>query len=268
MSERNDDGTRIGRRVPIVKRSRIIAIAAVTVLLGALILAVAPAASPWGGWKPATCLPDHCFCEAIRNQLVKQPSNSISGLAFVAVALLVLLAQRTRINRQARVYATLYACASAIVGLGTVFYHASFTFWGQTADVLGMYLIVTLLVMYSAVRLRALEPARAAFIYIVGNAALLTGLILVPGARRHVFAALVVVAITLELDARRKGPRASNPRLFLAAIAVLAAGFAIWSLDITRAVCAPASWLQGHAVWHVATACSAWLVFLYYDERA
>jgi hypothetical protein len=76
------------------------------------------------------------------------------------------------------------------------------------------------------------------------------------------------IAIALEFDARRKRLRAADPRLFVAAVGVLAAGFVIWSLDITRTVCAPTSWLQGHAVWQVATAVSAWLVFLYYDERA
>jgi hypothetical protein len=215
----------------------------------------------WSTWRPATCFPDHCFCEAIRDQLVRQPANTLSGAAFLGVALLVLFSRRGSINA---VYTQVFAGACALVGIGTIFYHASLTFVGQTVDVLGMYLVATFVVLYNLSRIRLLPPRTFAATYIAGNAALLAGLIMVPLARRYIFAALILLAIALEVGARRNNPTApGDTRAFAAALVILLGGFAIWTLDITRAVCAPQSWLQGHAVWHLAGAASTWLVFRY-----
>ena len=215
----------------------------------------------WTTWRPATCFPDHCFCEAIRDQVVRQPANTLSGAAFLAVALLVLRSRSGSINA---VYARLFAGACALVGAGTMFYHASLTFVGQTVDVLGMYLVATFVVLYNVSRIRYLPPRTFAAAYIGGNTVLLAGLILIPAARRYIFAALIILAVALELTARRRIPQAiGDTKAFAAALLVLLAGFAIWTLDITRLVCAPHSWLQGHALWHLAGAASTWLVFRY-----
>lgn len=41
--------------------------------------------------------------------------------------------------------------------------------------------------------------------------------------------------------------------------------FVIWILDFTRFVCAPESWVQGHAAWHILGAVAAWYLFRYYS---
>jgi hypothetical protein len=204
-------------------------------------------------------MPDHCFCEAVRSELIRQPANTISGLSFILVAVLVLSSANT--IAMPRVYRRLYAFAAALIGIGTMFYHASLTFWGQTADVLGMYLIATFLVVLNLARVRRLSDAALVTIYLAGNATLLGGLIVLPAARRYVFALLVILAVFLELLARRREPTRRETRFVTAAVAVLAFGFLIWSLDITRTWCAPTSWLQGHAVWHIAGATAAWLIY-------
>ena len=85
-------------------------------------------------WREASCLPDRCFCEAVQSGTVRQPANAISSSAFVVMALLVLMRSRTPT-------AWRFAGAALVVGVGSAFFHASLTFWGQTADVLGMYLV-------------------------------------------------------------------------------------------------------------------------------
>jgi hypothetical protein len=221
---------------------------------------VADLPSIWGGWPVATCFPDHCFCEATRDQLVRQPANAVSGAAFIGVAVLVLLAPAGPLTRTFR---ALYASAAAIIGAATIFYHASLTFAGQTADVLGMYLIVTLVLVDQLARRQAWRVHRVAATYLLGNSVLLGGLILLPQARRYVFAALVVLVIILELAGRAKRPAQVQNKLFRAAVALLLGGFVAWVLDIMRITCSPASWLQGHALWHVAGALAAWLLYRY-----
>ena len=224
----------------------------------------------WETWRPATCLPNHCFCERVLDQLVKQPANAISGTLFLGLAALILLNSLADMKAGVAqpfatrpVFPVLFAAAITMVGLGTTFYHASLTFAGQTADVLGMYLIVTFILFYSLACLKRIPPYAAALGYVIGNGVLLTGLILVPAARRYVFAVLVIAAITLEMRARHRNREASQPYWFALAIGTLAIGFIIWSLDITRIICDPSSWIQGHAVWHMCGALAIWFVFLY-----
>ena len=192
---------------------------------------------------------------------MRQPANTLSGAAFLIVAILILNAAS---KSHTPASSKLFALAVALVGVGTMFYHASLTFVGQTMDVLGMYLVATYVVLYNSARIWPMSAKAMSTAYIAGNAVLLSGLVLLPTARRYVFAVLILIAIALEITARREdaAPR-SNGRLFGTALLVLLVGFGIWVLDITRIVCAPHSWLQGHAIWHVAGAVATWLIFRY-----
>jgi hypothetical protein len=218
-------------------------------------------------------MPAACFCEAIREQLVRQPANTLSSLAFVLLALLAFGMARRRHGGGASllqvhpVLPRLYGAALALVGLGSAFYHASLTFAGQTADVLGMYLIASFMAAYAAARLFDLSARTTGAIYAVGNAGLLLLLLEAPELRRYLFGVLVIAALALELRARRRAAVRPDGRWLGAGLAALAAGFGIWSLDIIGIACAPTSLLQGHAVWHVLTAASAGLLFLYYDSE-
>jgi hypothetical protein len=196
----------------------------------------------------------------MRDQLVRQPANAVSGAAFIGVAVLVLLTPAAPLTPTFR---ALYAAAAAIIGAATIFYHASLTFAGQTADVLGMYLIVTLVLVDQLARRQAWRAHQVAITYLLGNCALLGGLILLPQARRYVFAALVLLVVILELAGRAKRPAQVQDKLFVAAVALLLGGFVAWVLDIMRITCSPESWLQGHALWHVAGALAAWLLYRY-----
>jgi hypothetical protein len=88
-------------------------------------------------------------------------------------------------------------------------------------------------------------------------AALLAAL---PGANRPLFVAAGAVAVaaeaSLHLRGRRPGPGAGVRRVaWLAAGAALAVGVAAYVLGVDGGIlCSPGSWLQPHAVWHVAQA--------------
>jgi hypothetical protein len=243
-------------------------------VVGVLALSTQP--SPWADLRPATCMPDRCFCEATRDSLVRQPINTISGLLFLPVGLLILFsagaalpagAAGENLLRSRPVYARLFGGATILVGLGTAFYHASLTFVGQTVDVLGMYLLVTFLLVYNLSRLSP-QPQRVVLgLYVAGNAALLVLLVTVPELRRHVFAALVVAVLASELLIRRRRAVRMRTAYLLGGVLVLAAGFGIWVLDLTGVACDPDGWLQGHAVWHMAGAAATWLVFRFYRSE-
>ena len=218
--------------------------------------------SAWEGWPRATCLPDHCFCEAIAAGPVAQPANSWSSLAFVLAGLLIAhwpgLAGAGSPNRMTRdpVYRQLFGYALVATGLGSFFYHASLTFAGQVADMTGMYFVITFALLYC---MTALSSAAAVTTFVLGNAALMAFQVNFPDLRRYVFAVLVISVLWLE---HRR--RSANRKWLWRGAAALTLGFVFWVLDITRVICEPTSIVQGHAAWHSLGALAGWFLFRYY----
>lgn len=230
----------------------------------------------WRSWRPATCLPDDCFCEEIRPGAIAQPANTWSSLSFVLVGLSVLFSAprrrfanfnttRSNLAIENRAAAQLYAAALFVIGLGSAFYHASLSFVGQFFDVLGMYLLITFVILLNFSRLNKLPRPGFAAWFIILNAVLAYFLIVFPEVRRHIFGGLVIATLSLEFLARPKKIPAQNHYLLLA-VAAFGLGFLVWILDITKILCAPTSWLQGHALWHVMGAVAAGLLFLHYKR--
>ena len=217
----------------------------------------------WEGWPRATCLPDHCFCEAIAAGPVAQPSNAWSSLTFVLAGLLIAhwpgLAgaggSQSRMNIDPS-YRQLYGYALVATGLGSYFYHASLTFAGQVADMTGMYLTITFALLYCLSGASRFATLTA---YVLGNACLMWFQVNFPDLRRYVFGMLVLSVLWLE---NRR--RWVNRKWLWRGAAALGLGFVFWVLDITRSVCAPASTVQGHAVWHSLGALAGWFLFRYY----
>jgi dihydroceramidase len=226
--------------------------------------------------EPASCLPDHCFCEAIRTSGIAQPANTWSCLGFVWLGLFVLwLAFEDARNKKIAAdssplhpgYSVLYGAALILTGVGSAALHATLSLAGQFTDVFGMYLIGTFIVLQGISRLSRLSPKIAIFSYLFSNTLLAILLWFFPPARRYAFALLVIVAIVIQIRAQNR-ERPGSSRYFWLAAAALALGFVFWILDITKVLCSPHSWLQGHAVWHLLSAVASGLVYLHFRSAA
>ncbi len=102
--------------------------------------------SVWSDLAPATCLPEACFCEAVGDGLIRQPSNTWSNLGFCVAGLVMLREWRASRVRGApsSAEALTFAIAVFLVGVTSGLYHASMSFIGQTLDVQSMDLVVLL----------------------------------------------------------------------------------------------------------------------------
>jgi hypothetical protein len=218
--------------------------------------------------RAASCMPDSCFCEAIRSDGIKQPANTWSSLAFVVVAGMVLMRRTGKPSAGRAGYPLLYAFTLLVIGFGSAYFHATLSFRGQFADVLGMYLLATVALLYSIGRLRPLSAATLVTSYIATNAVLAMLLYWMPVVRRVVFALLILAVLIVEILGRRKRGTSSDTRHLKIAAAIMALAFAIWILDFTRILCRPESWIQGHSLWHVLGAVAAWYLLLYFEESA
>lgn len=222
---------------------------------------------PWENWRPATCLPDDCFCEAIRDGLVRQPANTWTSLAFVAAALFVAARvfrrEGPRSGPLPSAEAALLAGSLALVGLGSAFYHASLTFPGQVLDVSGMYLVATFILFHRLGPRFGVPPLLSVPGFVLANAALMTAQVTTPSLRRIVFGALLAAALFVEWRSSRAG------RTWLAAGAsLMVVAFAIWVVDRQRLACAPDSLIQGHALWHLLGALASVCLYLNYEAEA
>lgn len=225
------------------------------------------ASSPWAVWRPGTCFPDDCFCEAIGAGLVRQPANTWSSFAFVLVAAWV-VAQHARSRGDARAALSraetaLLVGSLVLVGVGSAFYHASLTFVGQVIDVSGMYLVATFILLHRLGPRWGISPIASVLGFVLLNASLMTAQVTTPALRRFAFGVLLTTALLVEWRSSRAG------RAWLATGAgLMGAAFLIWVVDRQRILCAPESLVQGHAIWHLLGALAAGCLFKSYEKEA
>ncbi|MBL4577059.1 MAG: ceramidase domain-containing protein [Flavobacteriales bacterium] len=228
-------------------------------------------ADPYYGMRQATCMPDDCFCEALRyGEWIRQPANTWSNLGFIVVAILILvLISGTRTDRKNRLLtypsmSWLFAFGCLLTGVGSFYYHASFTFIGQWFDVMGMYFSITFFLVYNIDRLYDLKPTKVYILYFLLNGLLGLSLYFIPEARRYLFATCVILVVVsiYYTQWKLKTPIQSNYLIW----AMLSFGLAyvLWILDLKHIICAPNSLWQLHSVWHLLGAVSALCIYLYY----
>lgn len=228
----------------------------------------------WTSWKPASCMPANCFCEAIHRGTIAQPANTWSSFAFVLAGLLVIRqsgvdVRLRRLNPMTsrRAYPLLYGIALILLGLGSAFYHASLTFAGQFVDLMGMYLLACFILLYNVSRLKALNAKTFVLTYLALNLVLASVLLEFPALRRYIFGVIVVAALLPEYRVRKQKKPQINGFFLHAAWWTLIVAFIIWTLDITKVLCNPNSLLQGHALWHILGALAAGFLYLYYRSE-
>jgi predicted membrane channel-forming protein YqfA (hemolysin III family) len=232
---------------------------------GAAAVALIGRAGPWGGWRPATCLPDDCFCEALRTGLIAQPANTWSSLAFVIAAFWVAhrLSRRRSPPALDASEGLLFAGSLLVVGLGSAFYHASLTFAGQVLDVSGMYLIATFVLFHRLSPKASVPPVLAVLGFVLANGVLMTAQVTTPSLRRVVFGLLLLAALGVEWRGSRAGRKWLSGGVGLMTLA-----FVLWVVDRQRLACEPSSLIQGHAVWHLFGALASACLYLSYETEA
>lgn len=210
---------------------------------------------------PATCFPNHCFCEAFHIGYILQNANSWSSLAFLVGALaLIVLAYRSKSKPDWLDWS--FAIIFTIIGLGSFYYHAQLSFFGQTLDVFGMYLLATLVFFTPLYALKIWSKQQTIAGYSMANLALLALLIYYPSVRRYVFALLVAGAIATLLLLKDK-LSGKQIKYFWSSLIALLVGYIFWLLDIQKILCNPNSIIQSHAIWHIASATSALFISLF-----
>ncbi len=219
------------------------------------------------------------FCELSDGSL-KQPVNTLSNLGFVVAGLAVAVRAgrpgglgRSTMSRLPGL-ATAFACLVVLLGPGSMAMHATESALGGHLDMLSMYLVAAFAASYAAMRRWRRGPVFLGMTYVAAVALCeLVGTVgghvpVVDFAGNLAFGTLLLLALVLERQHARHNAVTLDLRWLLAAVAALAVAFAVWNTAKTGAFgCFPHSLYQGHGVWHLLCALSAYCLFrLYVSE--
>jgi hypothetical protein len=231
------------------------------------------------GWLGADVGRGSDFCEAARDQLVRQPANSFSNAGFVVAGLLIAWRVRRETDPSpvlGRARGTAYAVLVVLLGPGSAAMHASQSALGGHLDTTSMYLLASFVASYAVARHRGLGS--------VGFAVLFTTLVLacelvgawsrplpvVMSAGNLAFGVLLLAAVAVEVSLARRADRDIDLRWGLAGLLAMVLAFVIWNgAKRGTPFCDPDSLVQGHAAWHLLGAVAAYCLFrLYASERS
>jgi hypothetical protein len=197
-------------------------------------------------------------CERLREGLVAQPVNTASSAALVPAGLAFVLWARSRGDLRQDLALGLGA-GLALAGLGSVDYHGLQTplaAWGHDWGI--AVPVVVALHVDAATLAPDLDPRLGWAATAAALAA--TGVVLArhPAAGPAVAAVAAAAFLGAETAVRRRGLRPATPRarrLLAGALAATGVGVSAHALTRTgRPACRPDSLLQGHALWHLASA--------------
>ncbi len=195
--------------------------------------------------------------------------NSVSSLAFVVFGLIAIAVWlKFRKDTIERPIVLMFAITLILIGISSFYYHGSLSFLGQFLDIFSMYIFGTLLIIGAMVRRSAISLRTAIALFLAAN--IFLGIIqyTYPGARRILFALILLPGIVLEFLPATTGfkPFKNEMRFMHAGVGLLVTGYALWVLDQNNILCSPSSIFQGHGLWHIFTALAGLMLVLHYRK--
>ncbi|TAL14473.1 hypothetical protein EPN95_02670 [Patescibacteria group bacterium] len=249
---------------------QIVATVVLTILIGAVsVLAVLSYHSAFGTSDPASCLSDHCFCEAPSLSGLAQPINAITSLVFVVFGVWVLMT-REKIGKKTKERGLVLAFGIILIyfGVSSFFYHGTLSSLGQFLDIFSRYVFAILLLVGALLRRNQIKLLQAVVLFIVLNIAFGLLQLHIPESHRLVFGLLLLPGILLEQQPKTTGYKwfSKQVRFLYIGIGTLTAGYIFRILDSSSAFCMTHSVIQGHAIWHILLATSVYMVILHYKH--
>ena len=187
-------------------------------------------------------------CEAVRGGALGQPASTLSSLSFLILG--GWCWYRARGSDARRLELVLFGAAAALVALGSLAFHGPHPSWSQWAHDSSIAWLLVLAIVLDLDR-----GAREVAGWILGCVGVGVLFWIAPESQRIVFTLLSAAFVLLEVSAlrrrRRPWPGEAGFGLYAFAAAAFLLGALAFFLGRVGALCDPASWLQGHAVWHV-----------------
>ena len=225
-----------------------------------------PAGCPWSNWAR----PNVKWCEDNLCAWVTTPANTWSNLLYIVFAV-----QMWREAGAARPTLRLFAPASALVGLTSGLYHASYTWFFQIFDFVGMFCFCGVTITLNARRMNVIGAGSVYWAYFSGISVCTLCFFMLPVVGFPVqLIVLVLILTTLAQEAvlhrglYQKHPELRpNMRHFASGILLLVVAFGCSLSDLMRVWCFPKNHvMNGHALWHILTAVVLYMLFQFHSQ--
>lgn len=208
---------------------------------------------------------DQYFCEASRrNFLLRQWMDSLSNLAYFWVAITFLLHSGLSLpkNNQTsfRVWKFAFAAVALILFVGSSFFHASLSRLGERWDLIGVYGMALLPLLFNLWLLLRKPPLKR--VILSGLAVWCLFSFLAFDLSSYLSVGLITLCTMASAGLLYRSKLPSRPFSWVWASGLFILGGAtFFFFDIQRMLCDPLGWFQPHAVWHALAAASVFCYF-------
>lgn len=200
----------------------------------------------WSRFEQVQCLPNKCQCEYARDALIRQPSAFWSSLAYVIAGLAIY-----RHIKDKTVELKLWALACVIMGLSSLFGHASYIKLAMAFDFASIVLILSFFAVLNLLRMM-----KWSLWYFVVYYAALVGSMYAMGKFSKIGVCLLVFFFAMGDVIRDEGWGFLKEKTLQLSLFILTVSFGLFLLDENHVGCDPLSWFQYHSLWHTGTALS------------
>lgn len=206
--------------------------------------------NPWAGWKMSSCYPDKCQCEAIRDELIRQPSSFFSSIAYVIAGLLIY----RHISKKS-FELKLWASACVLMGISSHLGHMSFVKVFLAMDFASIVLILSFFAILNLLRMLKVNTGRIIVILALYYAGLYFAMYSM-NKWGNIGMCLLIFSFSIGDLIREMGWSFLKARTLQLSLLVLTVSFGIFVIDEMHIGCHPTSLFQWHSLWHIGTATS------------
>lgn len=210
--------------------------------------------------------PDVNWCEASTCGWINEPANTWSNLAYLILTIWVYKKTKNIEDKSLKAFVP----AFFLMGFFSFIFHASYNFFSQWLDFVGMFLMTGLLISLNFKSMKIISKEKFNAFYL-GFVALFSALVilfyLIDFPIQTTIAAQALFLIFSEFKLKKLYPNTNYKPFFISIVLILiAVTFSI--LDVTRTFCDPHNhFVQGHALWHLTSALSLAFAFKFYSQE-
>lgn len=226
-----------------------------------------PEGCPWSNWAR----PNVKWCEANLCSWITTPANTWSNMLYIVLAVVMWRESKGRPTLR------LFSPASALVGVTSFAYHASYTWFFQIFDFVGMFFFCCVTIVLNSRRFGIISNHSVYPVYF-GSVILCTFcFFLLPlfGLPVQLLVFCLILTTLAQEFVLHRSVYLHHPQLrpnmkhFWLSIFLLAVAFGCSVSDLLRIWCSPDNhMINGHSVWHILTAIVLYLLFRFHSQFA
>ena len=202
----------------------------------------------WSGWKTASCYPDKCQCEAVRDALIRQPSSFLSSFAYILAAFAIY-----RSVSQKSLALRLWTGVCFMMGISSLLGHASFVKVFLAMDFASIVMVLSFFAVLNLLQLLKLSTPKIIIVFVIYYAGLYSAMLSM-NKWGNIGMCLLIFFFSLGYMIREMGFQFFKSRTLQLSLFILMISFGLFVIDENHIGCEPFSLFQWHSLWHIGTA--------------